>query len=182
MQVRFYIRICFCLQSYLATLWSSTRMGLAWWWKNERIEEWKTTYTFDQGYKWSKKWFCFIAVSHFSICPRLDQSLDISCLTVCFRWLIENGEAVLYLYEIQLISSACRMGLGTKLMKLVEKMASKTRMSKVVLTVLVGNTAAIEFYRKLGYTNNEKMPGKCSYRILSKNVKSNPEMELKYTA
>ena len=102
--------------------------------------------------------------------------------TVSFRWLIENGEAVLYLYEIQLISLACRIGLGTKLMKLVEKMASKTRMSKVVLTVLVGNTAAIEFYRKLGYTNNEKMPGKCSYRILSKNVKTNPEIELKYTA
>ena len=101
---------------------------------------------------------------------------------ISFRWLIENGEAVLYLYEIQLISLACRMGLGTKLMKLVEKMASKTRMSKVVLTVLVGNTAAIEFYRKLGYTNNEKMPGKCSYRILSKNVKTNPEIELKYTA
>ena len=127
-------------------------------------------------------WFCFIEVNnhiHSTICYNCN---DNDYFTVSFRWLIENGEAVLYLYEIQLISLACRMGLGTKLMKLVEKMASKTRMSKVVLTVLVGNTAAIEFYRKLGYTNNEKMPGKCSYRILSKNVKTNPEIELKYTA
>ena len=127
-------------------------------------------------------WFCFIEVN-----DHIDGTVCNNCnhndyFTESFRWLIENGEAVLYLYEIQLISLACRMGLGTKLMKLVEKMASKTRMSKVVLTVLVGNTAAIEFYRKLGYTNNEKMPGKCSYRILSKNVKTNPEIELKYTA
>ena len=127
-------------------------------------------------------WFCFIEVNN-----HIDGTICNNCnhndyFTKSFRWLIENGEAVLYLYEIQLISLACRLGLGTKLMKLVEKMASKTRMSKVVLTVLVGNTAAIEFYRKLGYTNNEKMPGKCSYRILSKNVKTDPEIELKYTA
>ena len=127
-------------------------------------------------------WFCFTEVNN-HIGGTVCNNCNINDYFIeSFRWLIENGEAVLYLYEIQLISLACRMGLGTKLMKLVEKMASKTRMSKVVLTVLVGNTAAIEFYRKLGYTNNEKMPGKCSYRILSKNVKTNPEIELKYTA
>ena len=125
-------------------------------------------------------------IGHYSEDNHREDAPHFNCLdvdfTVFFRWLIENGEAVLYLYEIQLVTLACRIGLGTKLMKLVEKMASKTRMSKVVLTVLVGNTVAIEFYRKLGYTNNEKMPGKCSYRILSKNVKTDPEIELKYTA
>ena len=49
---------------------------------------------------------------------------------VCFRWLVENGEPVLYLYEIQLEESACRMGLGTKCMKLVENLAARTRMQK----------------------------------------------------
>ena len=45
-----------------------------------------------------------------------------------------------------------------------------TSICKVVLTVLVGNVAAIKFYRKLGYVNNEKLPEKTSYRILSKKL------------
>ena len=35
-------------------------------------------------------------------------------------------------------------------MKVVEALAVKSRMAKVVLTVLVGNVAAVKFYRKLG--------------------------------
>jgi len=42
-------------------------------------------------------------------------------------------------------------------MTLVEKLAMKSRMQKVVLTVLINNVAAVEFYRKLNYTNNEKL-------------------------
>ena len=42
-------------------------------------------------------------------------------------------------------------------MTLVEKLAIKSRMQKVVLTVLINNVAAVEFYRKLNYTNNEKL-------------------------
>ena len=30
----------------------------------------------------------------------------------CFRWLLENDEPVLYLYEIQLEEDACRIGIG----------------------------------------------------------------------
>merc|ERR1711923_345255 len=47
-----------------------------------------------------------------------------------FRWLVEAGEPVLYLYEIQFVESACRLGLGTKVMKIVETIARKTRMAK----------------------------------------------------
>ena len=67
-------------------------------------------------------------------------------------------------------------------MQVVERLAARTRMSKVVLTVLVENVAAIQFYRKLGYTNNEKLPGSCSYRILSKTIKADPELKMSYTA
>ena len=35
-------------------------------------------------------------------------------------------------------------------MKVIEALAVKSRMAKVVLTVLVGNVAAVKFYRKLG--------------------------------
>jgi len=52
-------------------------------------------------------------------------------------------------------------------------------MTKVVLTVLIKNIAAVEFYRKLGYTNNEKVTG--SYRILSRKIKQNPDVELKFS-
>ena len=56
--------------------------------------------------------------------------------------------------------------------KVLEKYFKKFELSfkKVVLTVLVGNVAAIKFYRKLGYVNNEKLPEKTSYRILSKKL------------
>jgi len=70
--------------------------------------------------------------------------------------------------------------LRTKIMTLVENVAARTRMCKVCLTVLVNNVAAMQFYRKLGYTNNEKLGAKYSYRILSKSIKSNPEAPLKY--
>lgn len=100
----------------------------------------------------------------------------------CLRWLTENNEPVLYLYEIQLEASACRFGLGTKIMTLVEKLAMKSRMQKVVLTVLINNVAAVEFYRKLNYTNNEKLDKTYSYRILSKKIKPDGDVELKYQA
>ena len=93
-------------------------------------------------------------------------------------------------------------------MTLVEKLASKSRMQKVVLTVLINNVAAVEFYRKLNYTNNEKLDKtyrnrlntlqECycevlflrrqilnhenSYRILSKKIKPDGDVELKYQA
>ena len=55
-------------------------------------------------------------------------------------------------------------------MTLVEKLASKSRMQKVVLTVLINNVAAVEFYRKLNYTNNEKLDK--TYRNRSNNYTS----------
>ena len=99
----------------------------------------------------------------------------------CLRWLTENNEPVLYLYEIQLEATACRFGLGfetysncllnkfnrTKIMTLVEKLASKSRMQKVVLTVLINNVAAVEFYRKLNYTNNEKLDKTYRNRLIT---------------
>ena len=63
-------------------------------------------------------------------------------------------------------------------MRVLENLAARTRMVKVCLTVLLENVAAVEFYRKLGYTNNEKLGKSCSYRILSKKIKPNPEAPL----
>ena len=45
----------------------------------------------------------------------------------------------------------------------------------------MNNEAAMQFYRKLGYTNNEKLGSAYPYRILSKKIKPNPEAPLKFS-
>ena len=47
-------------------------------------------------------------------------------------------------------------------MKVVEALAVKSRMAKVVLTVLVGNVAAVKFYRKLGLIFSFEIEAKTS--------------------
>eukprot|EP00727_Mastigamoeba_balamuthi_P000364 m51a1_g10324 hypothetical protein (905) ;mRNA; f:55053-60252 len=65
----------------------------------------------------------------------------------------EDGWCV-YLYELQLEEGARRMGLGTRLMRLVELVALRARAAYVRLTVFLENEAALALYRdKLGYSS-----------------------------
>jgi N-alpha-acetyltransferase 40 len=69
-----------------------------------------------------------------------------------FRFLVDNTVPVVYVWELQLEAAAQGKGWGRVLMTAVESfMKEKTGVRKVMLTVLVGNTAAVAFYRKLGY-------------------------------
>ena len=43
----------------------------------------------------------------------------------CIRWLVENEEPVLYLYEIQLEEQACRKGLGYRVSNIIVKKFEK---------------------------------------------------------
>ena len=43
----------------------------------------------------------------------------------CIRWLVENEEPVLYLYEIQLEEQACRKGLGYRVSNIIIKKFGK---------------------------------------------------------
>ncbi|KAL0476485.1 NAA40 [Acrasis kona] len=63
----------------------------------------------------------------------------------------EDGEAVLYLYELQVRGKNRKQGIATHLMSLVEDIALTTGMSHVVLTVFLKNTVAMSMYVKRGY-------------------------------
>lgn len=92
-----------------------------------------------------------------------------------FRFLVEGDAEALYLFELQLSDTVQRRGLGKHLMCVLELVARQQRMHKVVLTVLKGNRAAVEFYLRLRYEIDEDSPSRCGdpdqpYEILSKVV------------
>ncbi|XP_023645727.1 N-alpha-acetyltransferase 40 isoform X3 [Capsella rubella] len=75
---------------------------------------------------------------------------------------------VLYVYEIQLESRVQGKGLGDYLMQLIERIASKNRMSAIVLTVLTSNALAMSFYMsKLGYRISSISPSEANLPTLS---------------
>eukprot|EP00198_Chlamydomonas_reinhardtii_P013340 XP_001702677.1 predicted protein [Chlamydomonas reinhardtii] len=85
-----------------------------------------------------------------------------------FRFEYEDGEAVLYCYELQVARAAQQRGLGRAMMELLEQIAWGAGMSKVMLTVFTENVPALAFYSKLGYRLDETSPdyspasGNCS--------------------
>ncbi|EFJ48824.1 hypothetical protein VOLCADRAFT_104565 [Volvox carteri f. nagariensis] len=80
---------------------------------------------------------------------------------VNYRFEEDEGHAVLYCYELQVVRAAQSRGLGRLLMELTEQIAWGSGMSKLVLTVFCENTAAVAFYRKLGYVLDETSPDYC---------------------
>lgn len=102
-----------------------------------------------------------------------DQSTNDPVAFTSFRFDIDYGYPVVYCYEIQLQSSLQRKGLGKFLMQVLQLMAIKYEMHKVVATVLDCNEASQKFFvDKLGYTEDETSPDDECYRILSKYRKS----------
>ena len=75
-----------------------------------------------------------------------------------FRFLVEGFCKVLYCYELQIRQDHARLGLGKRLMTLLEIIARKFQMDYVMLTVLLNNTGAQKFYRALGYSLDETSP------------------------
>ncbi|KAF8314982.1 hypothetical protein DL93DRAFT_2227690 [Clavulina sp. PMI_390] len=70
----------------------------------------------------------------------------------------EVFEDVLYIYEVQVAPFARRHGLGDLMIRSMEALASHARMLKVMLTVLVGNAAAIGLYSRAGFTVDPTSP------------------------
>jgi len=96
-----------------------------------------------------------------------------------FRFDMELDTEVLYCYEIQLISSVRKKGLGKFMMQILELMANKYEMKCVMLTVFKHNATATEFFKnKLKYEVDEISPEQgiydeedYDYEILSKLTK-----------
>ena len=97
-----------------------------------------------------------------------------------FMLTYEDGEEVVYLYEIHLGEELRGSGLGRYLMDLVENVGRKAGMGKCMLTVFMSNEAARKFYERLGYDVDEFSPGprrlrngvvkEADYVILSKKL------------
>lgn len=86
---------------------------------------------------------------------------------------------VSYIYELQIQSKQQKVGLGKRLMNIVEMLALKSRMQKVMLTVFKANSNAMRFYlNKMKYEVDECSPSNfegeenesCDYEILSKSL------------
>lgn len=97
---------------------------------------------------------------------------------VHFRFDLEFDEEVLYCYEIQLTEEFRRKGLGKFLMQILELMAYKTEMLKVMLTVFKSNDSAVKFFMDaLKFEVDDISPedgmyeDEARYWILSKTIK-----------
>ncbi|XP_046557957.1 N-alpha-acetyltransferase 40-like [Haliotis rubra] len=78
---------------------------------------------------------------------------------VHFRFDIECDDEVLYLYEIQLIKDVRKKGLGKFLTQIIELMANKYEMRKVMLTTFKHNLEGYNFFTsKLKYEVDETSP------------------------
>lgn len=72
-----------------------------------------------------------------------------------FRFEVVNKRCVVYCYEIQVEADMVGLGIGKRLMVLLEILARKFAMDKVMLTVLDQNPGAKHFYLKMGYSVDE---------------------------
>ncbi|KAL8590071.1 hypothetical protein ACOMHN_034302 [Nucella lapillus] len=94
-----------------------------------------------------------------------------------FRFDLEEGDEVLYCYEIQLEKQVRRKGLGKFMMQILELMAHRYDMLKVMLTTFKHNPDAHNFFKsKLKYEEDEISPEASMYEedytyiILSKTI------------
>ncbi|KAF4667489.1 hypothetical protein FOZ61_008205, partial [Perkinsus olseni] len=74
----------------------------------------------------------------------------------------DDQQSVLYVYEIQVVSSYQRRGIGRELMELVEEVATQLGIDLVMLTCLKNRPEGLAFYKtKLGYTLHPSSPEAC---------------------
>ncbi|XP_062567395.1 N-alpha-acetyltransferase 40-like [Saccostrea cucullata] len=99
-----------------------------------------------------------------------------------FRFDMELDEEVVYCYEIQLETECRRKGLGKFLMQILELLAYKTDMTKVMLTTFKNNKVSQDFFKKtMKYEVDEISPEDplfddgYHYEILSKSIKPKPK-------
>ncbi|KAA8913030.1 acyl-CoA N-acyltransferase [Sphaerosporella brunnea] len=70
----------------------------------------------------------------------------------------EEGEEVIYCYELQLAESVRGVGHGARLMQVLEGFGKNVGLAKAMLTVFAENTGAMRFYRRAGYDIDKISP------------------------
>ena len=103
----------------------------------------------------------------------LIRSTDCLVAFTHFRFDMDYGSRVIYLYELQVNSNYQGQGLGRWIIDQLKILCQKTEMSKIVLTVHQSNTKAIDFYMKkcqfkIDITNPDDEP--VDYLILSYSI------------
>ncbi|GAW08014.1 acyl- N-acyltransferase [Lentinula edodes] len=94
----------------------------------------------------------FDPLARYIILNPVGQSDQIAGYSV-LRFEHEAEEDILYCYELQISPLHQRKGLGKFLMKLLEVIGRRTKMEKIMLTVLDNNSAANDFYATIGWMN-----------------------------
>jgi ribosomal protein S18 acetylase RimI-like enzyme len=99
------------------------------------------------------------------------------CAFAHFRFDVddEGDEPLVYLYELQVATDSQGVGLGRRLMQLLELICRSFHLSRIMLTVFLSNEGAIRFYTDaLGYSVDDSSPSRAgevaSYEILSKSI------------
>lgn len=88
---------------------------------------------------------------------------------IVFRFMVDDGLPVAYIWEIQVVDVG--RGTGSELMDNFENfLKQNTAIRKIVLTVLRNNEKAFRFYEKRGYVIDKTSPKSACYRILSKSI------------
>ena len=77
-------------------------------------------------------------------------------LSFMLTW--EDGVEVVYCYEIHLEEGVRGKGWGRRLMGLLEEVGRRAGVEKAMLTVFRRNEAAVRFYERLGYGEDEFSP------------------------
>lgn len=93
-------------------------------------------------------------------------------------------DSVCHIESIGILPKYKGQGIGTELMKYLEKMCKENKKNKIVLEVRYRNTNAIKFYKKLGYVEKRILKNyyMMSYRksrdaIFMEKIISGPEPE-----
>nr|GAT54920.1 predicted protein [Mycena chlorophos] len=90
-----------------------------------------------------------------------------------FRFEFEDGENILYCYDLQVASAVRRQGLGRVLMQHLTKIGQDFKLRKLMLTVFESNTPARRFYESIGFQLDRGSPGDEDdedYRIMYKTL------------
>lgn len=75
-----------------------------------------------------------------------------------FMLTYEDGYEVIYCYEIHLSIQLRGTRLGKRLMEMMDEVGKKARVEKAMLTVFKANKAAMTFYERLGYEEDDYSP------------------------
>ncbi len=77
---------------------------------------------------------------------------------VSFMVTYEDGDEVVYIYEIHFLQELQGKGHGRRLMSFVEAIGREVGVEKAMLTVFKSNNRAVKWYEKLGYAEDEFSP------------------------